>query len=424
MSKLTKMSTGLPLLFTKKEGGNAVTVLILVKAGARYEHKSISGVAHFLEHMFFKGAKKYPTAKAVSEAIDHIGGEFNAFTGKETAGYYVKVAADHMETAFSVLSDMMQHSTFDKEEMEKERGVIIEELRMYQDTPTTQIYWDFASLLYGDQPLGWDEGGTEESVSNLTREDLVQFKADQYRVDNMVLSVTGNVSEERVKELTEQYFNHLDKEKPTTAKVKKDELIGKQQTSLRKKDYDQLHLVYGTYLGELSKKDRHAMRIASTILGGNMSSRLFQHLREELGLCYYVSSGAAMYTDAGHFYVRAGVTRSRLEDALAAIRKELSNATGEGLTEDDLRNAKEYIKGQMALSMEDTEDLSNFVARMYLKEGELITLEEYLKEVEAITLEDIRSIATTVFSKPFHLAASGNIEEEELQAALTNASCI
>ncbi len=196
----------LRLITKKMDGTKSVTILVLVGAGSRYETKEINGIAHFLEHMFFKGAKKYTNTKQVSEAIDGVGGDFNAFTGKEYAGYYVKLASHHTERGLDVLSDMLLHPSFNQEEIDKERGVILEELNMYQDTPMYQIGWDFEQCIFGDQPIGWDQIGSPELIKNVTKEQFQQFKDELYTPDNTVIAIVGDVEHEDAVKLTEKYF--------------------------------------------------------------------------------------------------------------------------------------------------------------------------------------------------------------------------
>ena len=213
MHRLTSLQNGLRIVTQKIEGTAAVTILIMVGAGSRFETKEINGISHFLEHMFFKGGKKYLNAQAVAEAIDEVGGDFNAFTGKEYAGYYVKVAAEKKKVAIDVLADMMVHSKFDQEEIDKERGVILEEYNMYLDTPIYQIAWDFELLMFGDQPLGWDQVGTRELIRSASRADFVKYKHDLYTPENMIIAVAGNVDHNEMVENISKNFPLEEKRK-------------------------------------------------------------------------------------------------------------------------------------------------------------------------------------------------------------------
>ena len=206
MHKSTTLPNGLKLITTPLEGTKSVTVLCLVGAGSRYENKQINGISHFLEHLFFKGAERYQNAEEVASAIDSVGGDFNAFTGKEYAGYYVKLASDKKEVAFDVIGDMMLNATFLPHEIDKERGVILEEYNMYQDTPIYQVGWDFEKLLFGDQPMGWDQIGEKEIIKSLTREQIVDYKQALYTPDNTIISVAGDITETQAKELVGKYF--------------------------------------------------------------------------------------------------------------------------------------------------------------------------------------------------------------------------
>ncbi|MFA6528502.1 MAG: pitrilysin family protein, partial [Candidatus Gracilibacteria bacterium] len=298
MHKKTTLENGLRIITQKVPGTKAVTILILCGAGSRYEDQRIRGISHFLEHMFFKGASRYTNAKAVAEAIDAIGGEFNAFTGKEYAGYFVKVASEHFETAADVLSDMLVNAKFDSKEIEKERGVILEEYNMYQDTPMYQVGWDFENLLFGEQPMGWDEIGTKELIKTVTHEDFVNYKKSLYTADNCVVCIAGNINDtEVVKTVTEKFTFGEEKSSRKFEAFKPG--IAKDLKKLHVKKTEQTHIVCGARGVPENHKDHYVEQVLSTILGGNMSSRMFTAVREEKGLCYYIKTETDNYTDCG-----------------------------------------------------------------------------------------------------------------------------
>ena len=275
MFKKTTLPNGLRVVTNKLDSTKAVTVLVLVGAGSRYETPKINGISHFLEHMFFKGAEKYTSAKEVSEAIDSVGGEFNAFTGKEYAGYYVKVASEKVDTAFDVLSDMMLHAKFDQKEIEKERGVILEEYNMYQDTPMYQIGWNFEQLAYGDQPLGWDQIGLKEIIKSVDHEDFVKYKGELYTPDNTVVAVCGNIGDEEAVKKVEKFFAMKEgKRAYDFAKIDPSKM-GSDRVHLTNKKTEQTHLSLGVEAFPETHPDHWVLRVLSVILGGNMSSRMF-----------------------------------------------------------------------------------------------------------------------------------------------------
>ncbi len=395
------LENGLPLLHIPGSGGS-MTIMLLVRAGSRLESQNNSGVAHFLEHMFFKGAKDFPTPKSVSLAVDGLGGMSNAFTGKEYAGYYVKIAKTHAKEAFHVLSDMLLHSTFKEEELEKERGVIID--------PSTQVLWDFDRLMYGDQPLGWDEGGTEESVKGLKRQDLVDYLEAHYSPTNSVLAVAGGSTEE-VESLATEFFGSYTGTKEGAKAVFDESLLATERLHVRHKDTKQCHVVLG--VPGLSYMDERfaAMKVLGTALGGNSSSHLFQRLREELGLCYYVGAGARSYAETGHLLYRAGVQMETLEQAMQEITG-IHQALPSILSQDDIEHAKTYLSGTHVLRMEDTEDQAYMAAKSYLLEGKLRTSKDYLQEIDSVDFAQVQALAEELSKKP--LMASGIGPRERL----------
>ncbi|MFN7160929.1 MAG: M16 family metallopeptidase [Candidatus Gracilibacteria bacterium] len=388
---------------------DSVTVLVLFAAGSRYEDLKINGIAHFLEHMFFKGAKKYKTPKDVSLAVDRLGGMFNAFTDKEYVGYYIRLASEHTETAFDILSDMLLYPAFPHEEINKERGVILEEMNMYQDAPAQQIFWDFERHLLGDQPIGWDEIGTKELINTVTQDDFNAYKEHFYTPDNMVVSVAGNVTSQQVKELTEKYFGSMEGTKQRSYVPFDESKIPEKKVSIRVKDTDQAHLMIGIRGCTLHDKDRMIQKLLSIALGGNSSSRMFQHLREEKGLCYYIHTGGSSYHDTGTFYAKAGITVNKIEEALPAIAEEFRKMLSEySITQEELDIAKSYFKGTLVLSLEDTESLAHYAGKEWLLKDKITTIDELKSQVEAITLNDIAEFVKTWFKKPeFYLSVIG-----------------
>lgn len=392
MYTVKRLASGLPVLTAPTEGTAAVTVLVFAGAGSRYEHQKNRGISHFLEHMFFKGGKKYVNAAAVSTAIDSVGGDFNAFTGKEYAGYYVKVDSEHTELACDVLSDMLLHAAFPPEEIEKERGVIIEEYRMYQDTPMYQAGWDFETLVFGDQPLGWDTIGTEELIRSVTQADFQRHKDALYTPDNLVATFAGKISEADAGKLAMKYFGAIggkkegkfDAVKPHTG----------DRVALTTKQTEQAHLVLGVEGISSLDKDHFAQKLLAIILGGSMSSRMFLRIREARGLCYYISTSTDNYLDTGLLSTRAGVDQSRLHEAISAIRHEYELCAKDGITDIELRRAKDFLKGKITLSMEDSEERAHFFGKQQLLYPEVRDLPEYFGEVEKITTEQINKLAS------------------------------
>jgi len=407
------LSNGLRIVTHELPGTQAATVLILVGAGSRYETREINGISHFLEHMFFKGAKKYKTAKEVSEKIDGIGGDFNAFTGKEYVGYYVKAASRHLETSMEVLGDMLLFCNLDQKEIDKERGVIMEEYNMYQDTPMYQVGWDFERLMYGDQPMGWDQVGTKEVIYGVTREQFNEYKEALYSPDNVVISVVGNVKHEDVLKKVHSFFPFKDGKKQygyATLKPNNE----KERIKLQTKKTEQGHVVVGFPAYPEQHPDHYALKVLSVILGGNMSSRMFLAVREDKGLSYYISTSTDDYNDSGIISTRAGVDVKRTVLAVEAICEEYKKIRGEVVPEAELTKAKEYLKGKLALRLEDSEEYAHLLGKYELLTGKIESPEEIVKEIDKVTAEDVARVSKDLFKdENLRMSAIGPYENKE-----------
>jgi predicted Zn-dependent peptidase len=411
MFTVQKLSSGLPVLIAPTDGTAAVTVLVFAGAGSRYEVQSNRGISHFLEHMFFKGGKKYKNSAAVSMAIDSVGGDFNAFTGKEYAGYYVKVDNAHTELACDVLGDMLVNATFPQEEIEKERGVIIEEYRMYQDTPMYQAGWDFETLVYGDQPLGWDTIGTEEVIRSVNQADFQTHKDELYTPDNLVITFAGNITNEKAMALAEKYFGSIGGKKKTSfSRVTPH--TGK-KVSLTNKQTEQAHLVLGVEGISSLDPDHFAQKILSVTLGGSMSSRMFLNIREARGLCYYISTSTDNYLDTGLLSTRAGVDQTRLHEAITAIRHEYDVCAKDGITEVELTRAKQFLQGKITLSMEDSEERAHFFGKQQLLYPETRDLPEYFEKIQSVSVTQVNALAKRLLQTDrLRLVVIGKEKEE------------
>lgn len=408
-----KLANGLTLQAVEMPGTNVVTTLILVGAGSRYETKDLAGISHFLEHMFFKGAKKYTTPKAVSEAVDSFGGEFNAFTGKEYAGYYVKSGKENLEKSLDVLSDMLLHSKFPKEEIEKERGVILEEMAMYLDAPMYQISWDFEKLMFGDQPLGRDQIGTRELIQTVTQEQFFEYQKDLYVPENTVITVAGAVNADTLEQV-EAFFQFPEMQQRREMGVLED--IKTEKYSLREKKTEQFHLSFG--MKALAEEDERypALRVLATLLGGNMSSRMFQNVREQKGLCYSIRTYAEEFTDTGLLTTRAGVKLSDALKAIEAIRYEYDDIAQNGASLNEIEKAKNYLIGKVDLSTEDTEGVAHHYSKNALLYGNIDSFEDWKEKVRGVTVEDVNTLAKELLvSENYRVAAIGpGIDEKKL----------
>lgn len=413
------LANGLRLQAVEMPGTQVVTTMILAGAGSRYEDKEISGISHFLEHMFFKGAKKYKTPKAVSEAVDSFGGAFNAFTGKEYVGYYVKSGKANLEKSLDVLSDMLIHSEFPQAEIEKERGVILEEMAMYLDAPMYQISWDFEQLVFGDQPLGRDQIGSRELINSVSQQQFQDYKNALYVPSNMVITVAGAVDAKSL-DLVAQYFE-MPAQEQTKTPFPFDPNLATDKYKIRSKKTEQYHISFGCIT--LSEKDEQfpTLKVLATILGGNMSSRMFQNVREQKGLCYSIRTSVDEFTDTGLLTTRAGVKLSDVLEAAKAIRSEYDDIAQNGITADELEKAKNYICGKLDLQTEDTEEVAHEYGKNKLLYGWERDFNDWKTEIGKVTLEAVNQLAKKILvPENFRFAGIGpDIDEEKLKVIIS-----
>lgn len=408
----SKLNNGLQVLSSAIPGAKSATVLLLVKAGSRYETKKLNGIAHFAEHMFFKGTKKRPTALAITSEIDGLGAEFNAFTSKEYTGFYIKSASTHLETVTEVLSDMLLNSKFEQTEIDRERNVIAEELRMYLDTPMRHVGDVYEELLYGDQPLGWDTVGTLVSLKNINREDFLAYNEKFYLGPNMIFTISGEVTEAKAKALAEKYFSALPNQKsPTFLPVKYQQ--DQPKLKLFYKDSEQAHLCLGVRGYPTGNPDRYKVAVLNAILGASMSSRLFIQLRERRGLAYYVRSGSEEYHDTGSVSAQAGVEPKNINEALKVLLAEFSLIANTQPEAAELTKAKEYLKGRLILELEDSREVATMFGLQELLEDKTRTPEEIITQIDKVTAQDVTSVAKKLFvNQGLNLAIIGPFKDE------------
>lgn len=402
---INKLQNGLRVLTVPMSGLESVTVTVWVKTGSRNEDKRINGISHFLEHMVFKGGAKRPGAKLISEAVDSIGGEFNAATNKDWTNFYIKARPKNLETAMDVLSDMVLTPILDKEEIEREKGTIVQELNMYEDNPMMKIGDVFEELIFEGNSLSWDVGGKEKSVRSVMREDFVKYRDMHYYPENMLVSISGGVTREAAVKMAKKYFGNF-KSKPkkvfsgpvfkTTQK--------KPQLKLKTKKNEQAHFILG-FLGDgRNYKNKYVQSVLSSILGGGMSSRLFIEVRERRGLAYSVRNFMDRYQDTGYIATYAGVDPKKVEEAVSIVLEQCYGlASGKfPITDKELNKAKEYLKGHLALGLEDTQAVGEFFAFQDLFSDVVRTPEDVYKKVDEVTIKDVVSEAKRLFV-PSHL---------------------
>jgi len=403
------LDNGLRVLTADLPHAQSVAVLVMLAAGSRYETAETSGIAHFAEHMFFKGTERRPTAREIAGAIDAIGGEFNAFTGKETTTYYVKCAAEHRDVALDVLVDMLRNSRFAEEEIEREKGVIVEEMNMYYDTPRDFIGGVYEQLLWGDQPLGRHIIGRKETISNATRATFMGYLDHWYRPSRIVVGVAGRIGDdvlERVQELLgDLAAAETGEPDPAAAQVNG-------RVHVHTKQSEQAHISLGVYSRPLDHPDRYPLQLLATALGGGMSSRLFSEIRERRGLAYYVYGLNHSYTDAGTLYAQAGVDIGRIDDAVSTVAAELRKIAAEPLNAEELEKARNFAKGRFVLQLESPQGLMMFGLRKEVLEQRLPDPDEVLQGLDAVTSDDVARVATDLIaSDRLRLAVIGPFDD-------------
>jgi predicted Zn-dependent peptidase len=410
------LSNGARLLTARQAEAQSTAVMVMYAAGSRYEREQEGGIAHFCEHMFFKGTERRPDARQIAFEVDSIGGEFNAFTSKEYTGYYIKCAAEHVPVALDVLSDMLLHSRFDGEEIEREKGVIVEEMNMYLDTPTDYLPGVYDRLCYGDTPLGRDIIGRKETVRAATRETFLDYMGRWYVPSRMAIGLGGAVTDAAVSQVEDLFGTRPARE---TGSYEGWSANGApRRIALHKKESDQFHLRIGGAGLPIGHPDRYAAQVLATVLGGGMSSRLFSEVRERRGLAYYVFAQHGQYLDAGSLYTQAGVDLERADEAVRTIVDQLRGIEREPVPAEELRKAKSFLKGRLVLGLEDPRSIVGFGLRGLVLEGRARELPEVLDGIESVTAEDLQRVANELFGERLRLAAIGPFDDEDRFAAL------
>ena len=420
MYKKTKISNGATLIMVPLEQTNTVTILVLVRTGSKNENDRNRGISHFLEHMFFKGTVKRPTTLDISKELDRVGGVYNAFTGKEYTGFWVKVNASNFDLAADVISDILLESKFDQVEIDKERGTIIEEMNMYLDNPIMYIPTLFENVLYKGQPLGFDEIGTRETINSVQRKDFLEYYDNYYSTQNTVITVAGNIRNEEVARGIDKYFKNISKGKTVDQTVAYDEQSSP-NTLINSRKTDQTHICIGVRGCGIENEDKYAMNIISAILGGNMSSRLFTSVREKNGLAYYIHTSCENYKDVGYVVTQAGVSNEKCIKAVKIILDEYKKIRDFGVSKDELDDAKEYLKGRMTIALESSDSMASFVAMQELYSGKILTPKEKFDKIDSVSQEDIKRVCGDIFvDRKLNLALIGPFENDsEISSILT-----
>ena len=391
------LSNGLSVILVPNKGLSTITSMILFGVGSIHETDDIAGISHVLEHMAFKGTEKKPTGLKISEYIDSIGGEYNAFTGKEYTGYYVKSTAKHIVESFDFLSDILLNAKYDEKELEKEKRVIIEELKMYEDIPQDLVDSNFDKAIFGDNNLGRDVIGTRETVLAVTADKLRQYKKNHYFGANAALVIAGNFedkTDEYIVSLAEDYFKLESGEVQPDQKI---EFVSGKSVSVVQKPIEQSNLVVGFRTTSSLVFDDYVLDIISLILGGCASSRMFEEIREQRGLAYSIRSTVDSYRIGGLLCTQAGVPDTKVEEAINAIINEYRKIKTEPVLEEELTKAKEYISGKMLIKYEDTEAVAFNYAYTQVIERKITTPQETINQYQKITSSDILNMAKKYF---------------------------
>ncbi|MCX6765517.1 MAG: pitrilysin family protein [Candidatus Moranbacteria bacterium] len=418
--KKTVLSNGLRILTVPMKNTQTVTVVVMVSVGSRYESEKEAGLSHFIEHMFFKGTQKRPTFLDISSTLDSIGGEFNAFTGKEITGYYVKVDYKHAELALDVVSDIFLDSKIDAAEIEKEKGTIIQEINMYEDSPMNNIGNIFERLLYQGSSLGRDTIGNKKTVNAFKRRDFIRYMNKSYIASDSVVCVAGNFDEKKLYPKIEKYFFMMKKgKKPRLDKIREKQV--KPQIKIHFKKTDQTHLVIGNRAYHQNHKDRFALGLLSVILGGSMSSRLFSEVREKRGLAYYVRTETEAHKDCGYIATQAGVEHKNLENTIDVILAECKKISKQKVSFQELKKAKDYIKGKSVMNFESSDEVAMFHINQEVHKRKIMTLPEIFKKIDKVTEADVLKVAKDIFTNSkLDLAVIGpHKDEKKLQKLLT-----
>ncbi len=414
------LGNGLRLITVPMKDNPTVTVLVMVEAGSKYETKELSGISHFLEHLCFKGTEKRPTSFDIAKTLDAIGAHYNAFTSQEFTGYYAKAQAKHFDRVLDVVSDIYLGSRFDETEIEKEKGVIVEEISMYEDSPRRHIHDLFVALLYGDQPAGWNIAGNRDSVRSFKKEDFESYRKNHYVSGATTVVVAGAVDEEYAMKEVERYFSGMHEGQ----KHDKTKIVEKQDAPAmvyKERKIDQAHLVLGVRTYDAFSTLTPAVNVLASLLGGGMSSRLFQKLRSELGVAYSVGAYNDTATDHGYLAVSAGIDRNRVEEVIKVILAEFSRLKTELVPEEELIRIKDHLTGSLSLELESSDSLAHFYGLQEILRKPLLLPEDMAKEIQAVTAEEIQKVAREIFvEKHLNLALIGDLgESERFRALLT-----
>ena len=413
MYKKTTLKNGLRIITHPLRETKAVTVLVLFKVGSRYEPKNVNGVSHFIEHLMFKGTKKRPNTLAISQELDSVGASYNAFTSKDFTGYFIKINYEKFELAMDLLSDLLFNSIFRLSDINKERGVIIEEINLYEDNPMYYIGDLFEKTIFGENSLGRLIIGTRQNIKNVSRQQILDYIKKHYIPANSVISVAGNIKHSDIK-LIKKYFDKTDQLSQATEFQKINIKQNAPRVNILYKETEQVHLCLGVPAFSYFHKDIYALYILDAILGASMSSRLFEKIRVQQSLAYLVRSSADVYEDTGNFHVRAGLDKNRIYEAVESILEELKKVRDKGVTKEELNKAKEYLKGHIVLELEDSQNIAQWYGQQELLLRKTLTPEQKIVKIKKVTQADVARVAKSIIkADQLNLALIGPFKDRQ-----------
>ncbi len=413
MKRAVKKSTlenGIEVITESMPYVRSVSLGFWVKTGSRYESRPMGGMSHFIEHLLFKGTETY-SARQISEIFDGLGAELNAFTGKECTCYYARILDENLETAMEVLSDMLSRPTFKSDDIKSEREVILEEISLHEDSPDERVHDLFAETLWGEHPLGKNILGHLDTVGQFKCEDVLAYFKKHYTPKNILITAAGNLQHEQLLDLTKKHLKKIDGDSVLKKKIKTTVRPG---TKVIYKETEQAHICYGCEGLPARHKDRFSLSILDNILGGGMSSRFFQEIREKRGLAYAVYSYHSFYKDTGLFTIYAGTRPSNVGKVMDLIRSEIDEVVTKGVKSEELSRAKKQIKSQLVLGLENTGNRMMRLGKSEITHGEILSVSELINYVEKVKLEDIQRVAQNIFlPEKTVLAIIGPFDEDK-----------
>lgn len=407
------LASGLKVLMIPQNSTDSLTLLVLTKVGSRYEHAKNNGVSHFIEHLMFKGTSRRPSCLDLSKELDSIGAEYNAYTGKDHTGYYIKASKKHLDLALDMLSDILFNSKFPEAEIARERGVILEEINMYEDNPLLDSESLLEKLVFGSQhALGRMITGPKEVIKGITRSEIISYRDQFYGLNNMVLALAGNLPRDAEAKI-KKYFNLPKRRIKPQSYQKFRARQNKPQLEIKYKATEQAQLVLGFPAYHYLDPRLPALNLLAVLLGGNMSSRLFINIRERQGLCYFIKSELSIYEDTGLLVIQAGLDKSRITHALTAILKELEIMKQLTITEEELQKAKDFVEGRTILNMEDSAEQAEWYATQQLLTQKIYNPAEKLKRIKRVTAAQIQAVAKDIFvTRKLNLAIVGPVKDK------------